>query len=132
MPGGFLTKACAAVRPGGSLLLEVHTFDVVRQMGLGPSTWYSCDSGLFSDRPHLYLQEHFWDESRSVATTRYLIVDAQTVRVTRYASSMQAYTQDQYLGMLKESGFQDVAFYPSLVGRTDRDQSHLFAILARK
>ena len=128
----ILAKACAAIQPEGSLLLEVHTFDVIHQMGLGSSTWYSSEFGLFSDRPHLCLQEYFWEKSRSVATERYIIVDAQTGRVTRYASSTQAYTQDQYLNTLQECGFQDIVFYPSLVGTIDPAQSDFFVILARK
>jgi SAM-dependent methyltransferase len=128
----ILQKALAAIRPGGSLLLEVHTFDVVHQIGLQLCSWYSTDSGLFSDLPHLCLQENFWDEGLSVATTRYFIVEAQTSRVVRYATSMQAYTQDQYRNLLEECGFQNIAFYPSLTGEFDPSQSDLFAILARK
>jgi SAM-dependent methyltransferase len=128
----ILKKAHAAIRPAGYVLLEVHTFETVQQMGLQPSSWYSSDSGLFSDRPHLCLQENFWHADRSVATQRYFIVDAQTGQVTRYASSTQAYTRDRYQSMLEESGFQNVAFYPSLTGEIDPTQSHLFAVLAQK
>jgi SAM-dependent methyltransferase len=128
----ILKKAHAAIRPGGTLLLEVHAFDVVRQVGLQPCSWYSAVSGLFSDRPHLCLQENFWDEAHSVATERYYVVDAQTGRVTRYADSIQAYTQDHYLNMLKECGFTDIAFFPSLVGIIDPTQSDFFVILAKK
>jgi SAM-dependent methyltransferase len=128
----ILQKALAAIRPGGSLLLEVHTFELVHQVGMHPSSWYSSVSGLFSDRPHLCLQENFWDEGQSVATQRYFIVDAQTSRVTRYAASMQAYTQDQYMIMIKGCGFQNVEFYPSLMGEIDPSQPDLFVILARK
>jgi SAM-dependent methyltransferase len=128
----ILKKAQTSIQPGGSLLLEVHTFEVVRQIGEQPSSWYSAGSGLFSDRPHLCLQENFWDEARSVATQRYLIVDAQTSQVTRYAASMQAYTQDQYLNMLKENGFHDIALFPTLAGESDLLRSDLFAVLARK
>jgi SAM-dependent methyltransferase len=128
----ILQKAHAAIRPGGLLLLEVHTFEVVRQVGLQPCSWYSSDSGLFSDRPHLYLQENFWDETQSVAIQRYFIVDAQTSQVVRYAASMQAYTQDQYLNIMKECGFSLFEVYPSLMGEIDPTQPDLFAILARK
>ena len=86
----ILRKAYTSLQPGGALLLEVHTFEVVRQVGLQHCSWYSSESGLFSDHPHLCLQEAFWDEGRSVATQRYFIVDAQTGQVTRYAASMQA------------------------------------------
>jgi cyclopropane fatty-acyl-phospholipid synthase-like methyltransferase len=128
----ILQKAHQAIQPKGSLLLEVHTFDVVRQVGTQASSWYSSESDLFSDRPHLCLQENFWDEDRSVATQRYFIVDAQTSQVTRYASSMQAYSEAQYRNMLEECGFQDIAFYLSLTGENDPTQPGLFAILARK
>jgi SAM-dependent methyltransferase len=128
----ILQKAHQAIQPKGSLLLEVHTSDVVRQVGLQASSWYSSNSGLFSDRPHLFLQENFWDEDRSVATQRYFIVDAQTSRVTRYASSMQAYTQDQYRNMLRECDFSNIEVYPSLIGEIDPSQPGLFAIVANK
>jgi hypothetical protein len=99
---------------------------------LQPSSWYSSESGLFSDRPHLCLQENFWDIARSVATQRYFIVDAQAGQVTRFAASIQAYTQDQYQDMLKDCGFRDSMIYPSLSGEVDPAQSDLLAILARK
>lgn len=128
----ILNKVQAALCPGGALLLEVHTFDAVHQMGLQPCSWYSATSGLFSDRPHLCLRENFWDADQSVATQRYFIVDAQTSQVTRYAASTQAYEQDQYLDMLKKCGFRDSAFYPSLIGEIDPSQSDFYVILARK
>jgi len=128
----ILLKTGTAIRPGGALLLEVHTFEVVKEIGLQSCSWYSTESGLFSDQPHLCLQENFWEEEQSVATLRYFIVDGETGRVTRYASSMQAYTQEQYLGMLAECGFHDIAFHPSLMGDVDPSQSALLVIRARK
>ncbi len=130
--GLILKKAQAAVQPHGSLILEVHTLEVVRRIGMQPGSWYSSESGLFSDRPHLCLQENFWDDGRSVATQRYFILDVQTGRVTRYASSMQAYTLDQYQDTLQECGFPKVAFFPSLMGESDPSQPDLFVILAKK
>lgn len=128
----ILKKNRAAIRPGGSLLLEVHSFEAVQEIGLQPCSWYSTDSGLFSDQPHIYLQENFWEEEQSVATLRYFIVDGETGWVARYASSMQAYTQEQYLGMLAECGFHDIVFHPSLMGEVDPSQSALFVIRAQK
>ena len=128
----ILRKAHAAIRPGGSILLEVHTFDVVHQIGLQPTSWYSAEAGLFSDRPHLCLEEHFWDEGQCATTIRYFIVDSQTSQVTRYASSMQAYNQEQYLDMMMEGNFHDVEFLPSLTGEVTSSQSDLFVIRARR
>jgi SAM-dependent methyltransferase len=128
----ILQKMRASLRPGGSILLEVHTFEVVRSLGLQPASWYSAASGLFSDRPHLCLQENFWEAEQAVATQRFFIVDAQTGQVTRYAASTQAYKQEIYQEMLKECGFHDILSYPSLTGEIDPAQPDLFAILAHK
>jgi len=87
---------------------------------------------LFSVRPHLYLQENFWDDEHSVAITRYFIVDAATGDVTRHSASMQAYTNEGYRKLLAECGFSDVIFYDSLGGSVGKAQSDLFAIVARK
>ena len=39
----ILQNAYQAIQPKGSLLLEVHTFEVVRQVGLQASSWYSSE-----------------------------------------------------------------------------------------
>jgi SAM-dependent methyltransferase len=128
----ILNKACRALADDGVLLLEPHTFEIVRKLGEQPTTWYSSESGLFSDRPHLCLKESFWDPASSAATIRYFIVDAFTGEVTRYAQSLQAYTDEQYHSLLTDCGFDDVEFFPSLIGVKDATQNQLMAIVARK
>ena len=128
----ILNKACHALEDGGLLLLEPHTYAAVREIGYQPPSWYSTESGLFSDRPHLYLQESFWDVERETATTRYLIIDASTGNVTRHADTMQAYFDEGYRSLLAECGFIEPEIYPSLSGEVDVSQSGLMAIVARK
>jgi SAM-dependent methyltransferase len=125
----LLNKAHAALAPDGWLLLEPHTFAAVREEGLRPCRWSSHEQGLFSERPHLYLEENFWDEAQRVATTRYYIVDAATGQVTRHAAHMQAYTNDEYSALLRAHGFVGVRLYPSLGGQM---QEGLLAIAAQK
>lgn len=129
---GILNKARHALGDNGLLLLEPHTYSAVRQEGHQPSSWYSAESGLFSDRPYLCLQEKFWDAERETATTRYFIVDASTGNVTRHADTMQAYTDQQYRSLLAECGFGEPEIYPSLTGEVDDSQGGLMAIVARK
>jgi SAM-dependent methyltransferase len=114
----ILSKACHALEPGGRLLLEAHTLEQVRSIGREGATWSSAGRGLFSERPHLCLQERFWDENRQVATQRYFIIDVKTSAVTRYAASIQAYTEQEYRTLLEDCGFGDVEFVPSLTGST--------------
>jgi len=129
----ILRRAHAALDPGGALVLEPHTFAAVEKVGRAGSSWYSSErGGLFSPDPHLYLYETFWDEDAHVTTERYFIVDATSGAVTRYASSMQAYTDEDYRALLAECGFGEIAFFPSLTGEPDARWDDFVAIVARK
>jgi SAM-dependent methyltransferase len=128
----ILRRTHEALDETGILLLEPHTFAAVQGAGSQPCTWYSSDSGLFSHRKHLCLNESFWDAHSSVATQRYHIVDALTGDVTRHASSMQAYTDDQYRDLLRATGLGDIEFHAGMgCDQTSRNGSFL-AITARK
>ncbi len=126
----ILQKAHQVLGENGLLLLEPHTDQAVCDLGKKPASWYSSAGGLFSEKPHLYLQENFWDDAQAIATFRYFIVDAATGEVTPYAGSMQAYTDDQYRSVLQECGFRDVILYPMLGTRAHHPM--LMAIAARK
>jgi hypothetical protein len=106
--------------------------DTVEQMGNQPSTWYSSESGLFSDRPHLCLMETFWDETQTVATERFFIIDAETAQVTRYAASTIAYDEVQITSMLREAGFSEVEFQPSLTGKASDGADEFYVVVAQK
>jgi ubiquinone/menaquinone biosynthesis C-methylase UbiE len=126
----ILTKANKALRVGGRLLLEPHPDHVIRELGNQQPTWYTTESGLFSDRPHLMLQESFWDEAARAATNRYMLIDAATSQVTRYAASYQAYTHAEYHDLLEATGFSHIEFFPSLTG--EDEGGNLIAIVAQK
>jgi SAM-dependent methyltransferase len=128
----ILQKAHQALAGNGFLLLEPHTFSVIERLGGRRPFWYSARSELFSDSPHLYLEESFWDASSSTTTIRYYIVDAATGNVTRYAQSLQAYTDQQYHSVLLQNGFEAITRYPSLTGKQDPTQGDFFALVGRK
>lgn len=134
---GILQKANQALKPGGWLFLEPHTFAAVESVGKVGKSWYTTGSGLFSDRAHFCLTENFWDAERAIATERYFIIDALTGDVTRYASSMQAYTDEQYRALLTACGYHNVQFYGSLRGDVDtpiagESTNWLCAVVAQK
>jgi SAM-dependent methyltransferase len=129
---GLLRKMHAALSPGGAVLLEPHTGSAVRRLGHEAPTWYSAAEGLFSDRPHLCLTESSWNEELSVATERYFIVDAESGEVTRHASSMQAYSDEQYRALLTGCGLTNIAFRPSPGGEWGEMAAGLMAITARR
>lgn len=124
----ILAKARQALAAGGRLLLEVHTVAAVQRIGTAVPAWRSSELGLFSDRPHLRLSEAFWDDSQQVATERYFIVDAETGAVTRYAQSIQSYSDADYLALLAAAGFTLDGLFPSLTGVDDGGD--FYALLA--
>jgi SAM-dependent methyltransferase len=128
----ILHKANEALIRGGLVLLEAHTFSAVQRLGEEGPSWYSAATGLFSERPHLCLEESAWQAELRVATIRYFIVDATTGRVARYAQSLQAYTDQDYAAVLDKSGFSDVRLYPSLSGDRPERENDLLVIVGRK
>ena len=128
----ILLKIYKALEPGGILLLEPHTFAAVQKIASQPHEWHSVKAALFSDKPHVYLTESFWDAATATATTRYFIIDAASAQVARYASTTQAYSEEQYCRMIRGAGFEDIHFFPSLTGVEDPAQADFFAIVARK
>jgi SAM-dependent methyltransferase len=128
----ILRKAYATLQDGGHLLLEVHTFDAIHNRGEKPSTWYSAEKGLFSPKPHLCLQENFWDPHTNTTTVRYYIIE-EGEKVFRYAQTLQAYTEDETHALLRETGFGNLTFYPSMTGvRENEAPAEFFALVAEK
>ncbi len=128
----ILRKANDALTAGGMLLLESHTDAAIRGIGAEPLRWDALQRGLFSDRPHLYLQEYSWDEESAAATIRYFIVDAQSAAVSRYAQSFQAYTDAEYHELLTECGFIGIEQYATLAGPDGEADEALVVYVARK
>lgn len=100
----IMRNAARALHPGGVLAIEVHTCDAVREIGHMPAVWHTNDTGLFSEKPHLYLEEHFWNETLAIAMTRYYIADAASGGVSEYTALMQAYSETQYAELLADAG----------------------------
>jgi hypothetical protein len=96
--------------------MEPHPFSLVKRLGETPPAWYSSSGGLFSECPHVVLQENFWDEITKTATSRYFVLDAQSGKITRFAQSMQAYQDEEYRSLLISHGFKDVQILPGLLG----------------
>jgi SAM-dependent methyltransferase len=128
----ILAKAWQALKPGGQLLLEAHTCKAVQRIGQEPATWYTTESGLFSDQPHLMLEEGFWDDESQVATRRFFLIDGAAGSASRYAASYQVYSDEGYRSLLEQQGFGNILFYPSLTGIEDDATRNLMVILAGK
>ncbi len=128
----LLEKIHQALIPGGRVILETQTYDVIREDGKRPACWHTESVGLFSGSPHFWLEEHFWHADCCAATTRYFIVNAATGTVDRYASTSQAYTNDEYDELLTNAGFSGIQRFPSLAGTEAHRHDGLFVMKAEK
>ncbi len=129
---GILKKAYASLESGGYLIVEPHTFEAVKSFGDAPSSWYSAESELFSEKPHLVLSEHSWIDGQNVTVNRFIVIDAESGAVTLNADAMQAYTNEEYRALFREAGFGDVEFHSSLTGDELELNENLMVIVARK
>lgn len=127
----ILEKARRALVPGGALILEPHRFDVVEQAGKQGPSWHSAESGLFSDEPHIWLEEGFWNPKSSTAVQCFYVIDAATGAVTRHGQTIQAYTDEQYRDLVAECGFEFIELLASLATTEEAGQGHFLAIVAK-
>lgn len=128
----ILRKAYAALRSGGQLLLEPSTFASIEALGKPGPSWYTAQAGLWSDRPHLVLQENAWDSELSASVERYTIVDAATGTLVQHAMTTHAYDEAGVVHLLEDVGFVGVTIFPSLLGRADDEHAGFYAVLAHK
>jgi SAM-dependent methyltransferase len=128
----ILKKVSAALAPGGRLLLELQSAEQIEAGGSTEPSWYSTASGLFSDRPHIVLQESFWSDGVSASTIRFMVIDAGRGAVSSYALSNEAYSDSELDAVLVGAGFEAIERFPSLSGREVDGETDLPVIVARR
>lgn len=89
----ILQRAAESLTSGGRLLLEASTYDSVKAKAC-PPTWYAAAAGLWSDRPHVVLQESAWDEASESSTIRYFVIDVDSSEGAVHAVTYRAHTLD--------------------------------------
>lgn len=101
-------RARGSLAPGGRLVLERQTLEALRKEGRQGPRWYSVESGLFSDAPHIVLEEHRWDAEAKTRRAVYFVIDAETSAVSRYGETMRGYDEEELSALLTECGFEGV------------------------
>ena len=82
--------------------------------------------------PHVSFEESIWDPDNQVATRRYFVMEPGGTAISAYAQSMQAYTDEEYVALLKGHGFARVRTFPSLFGPDGEKDEAMMAITAIK
>ena len=123
----IVDKAYQALAPGGALLLEVSHAESIQRIAQQSSTWYTQRAGLFSDEPHIVLEESRMQGSRSESW--FYVIDAQTGELSTYVAMHQMYSDAEYGEML--SAFSATQQYATLTGSLEKDLN-FFSIVAHK
>jgi len=127
----LLRKCAGAAADGGQLLLEVHLLGAVERQGTQGTRWSAHETGLFSEAPHLCLEESFWDEGSRVATTRFYILGDDSSAICTYASTTQGYTDEAYRDLLLEAGYSEVTTRPSIGAKAGGASEAVTVFLAK-
>jgi len=118
-----------ALAAGGILLLEPMTYDAVRETGRQAPFWSQATRSVFSDAPHLWLEEYFWDPATETATTRYGVIDIATSRITAFAQTFQAWSTDGLARLLLDNNLITGSLYPRLANAEDTADGDLMVIV---
>ena len=132
----ILAEVGRVLRPGGALVLEVHEPATVRSKEERPATWSAHESGLFSAKPHLLLQESAWFEEEQAAVERFYVVDLGSSRVERHEISTRATRLEEYAAWLGTAGLEAIEILGSLggaeIGESEAEDADFRVLVARK
>jgi SAM-dependent methyltransferase len=116
----ILTKARAALAPGGRLIVESETAESVERTGRTEPAEQENDSGLFSDRPHRCRTENAWLPEARVAVQTFTITEPATGETRVYRSTTQAWSDADLAGLLTDAGFASAGVRSDWPCNTDR------------
>jgi SAM-dependent methyltransferase len=105
----ILQSVQTSLNPRGILIIEAHTPEVVENMGRSEPSQQRLDSGLFSDRPHLYRTESNWLPDQKVALQTFYITEDAGAPAKKFHSTTKAWTDSELIALLKNAGFDEVA-----------------------
>ena len=110
----FLPRLAACLKPGGLFVLEYQPWDLFVKED--SSEWTSHEESVFCDKPHLWLQEFFWDESARAEVHVHWILETESGNLTRYIQCHQGWPDEELLAVLEDSGLVDPVFHPPVTG----------------
>ncbi len=114
-----LLRSTASTMPPDSLLvLEYQPWDLFLREE--ETSWEALEESVFSDGPHLRLEEHYWDEDAQAEINILWILDPESGQLQRHTQCHQAYTDDEMVAMLEDAGFGQPQFHPPITGVDER------------
>jgi len=111
---GILELVGHVLQPGGILVLEYQPHESFVQEDT--TEWQIHERSFWSERPHLWLQEHAWSEADAAEITVHWLLDLQSGELGRHAQCHQAYERHELDDLLWQGGCEVIEEYPPITG----------------
>jgi len=115
---------------GGRFVLDVTTQERKRKTRLGKG-WYVAESGFWSNKPHIVLEQGFDYPDEQVYLDQYIVIDEDDV-VRVFRNWYQDFSVDSIRKELEFGGFRLQGFYADLLGSSYHEDSEWIGIVAEK
>jgi len=114
-----LRKACESLVRGGLLIVEVQTPDAIEQLGGAEASEYTCETGLFSDKPHHCRTENQWLNDQQVSVQVFTVTETDTESPDTYRSTTKAWSDADLQSLALGAGFSTASHCPQWPCNTD-------------
>jgi len=126
----MLAKFYSFLKPGGSVLLDVHSINIFN--GRDEVALYELNQldGFWSPAKYYGFLNTFKYVEENVTLDKYTIIEENRIRIVY--NWLQYFSQDSLGEEFEENGFEVEAFYSDVAGSTFSPESPDIAIVARK
>jgi SAM-dependent methyltransferase len=125
----LLTKFRTFLKPGGAVLLDVHSVDWLAGVEEQQTFDYSPGDGFWSADPYYVFLNRFKYETEQLYLDKYMIVER--TRTWEIYNWLQAYDLNSLEQVFGESGFEIVEHYANVSGDAYQPGATEIAIVAR-
>jgi len=126
----LLTNVRRLLKPGGKYVVDVTTRSCRRKHGL-KNGWHAGESGFWSERPHIVLEQGFDYPEELVYLDQYIVMEESgSIRIFR--NWFQDFTVDMIVEELKSGGFDVIGTYGDLFGNPCSEDSDWIGVVAEK
>jgi SAM-dependent methyltransferase len=126
----MLVKFHALLKPGGSVLLDVHSMRYFEQRVESATYERNQLDGFWAAEEYYCFVNNFKYIDENVLLDKYTIIEASRRRVVY--NWLQCYNRESLGSLFEETGFTVDAFYADVAGRAFDPESTEFAIVATK
>ncbi|MBC8470416.1 MAG: methyltransferase domain-containing protein [Planctomycetes bacterium] len=126
----LLSKFSSLLKPGGSVLLDVHSLNIFEQREESATYELNQLNGFWSPDDYYCFVNTFKYEKEKVVLDKYTIIEESRQRIVY--NWFQCYCEDSLRREFEENGFKVEELYSDVAGKAFTSESAELAIVAKK